>query len=292
MSEIKLTSIEGNSQMLDGGAMFGNAPRVMWEKWVPPDKEGRIPLACRSLLVEIDQTKILLEAGVGAFFEPKLAQRFGIQQPETHLLLQNLNELDLQEEDIDYVILSHLHFDHAGGLMPSYNNLTSNPGLHFPNAKYIVGKLAWERAQNPHSRDRASFIPDMIQRLKDSQRLIIVDTPTLPELFGEHVEFFLSHGHTPGQLLTRIKNNKQNIIFLGDLVPGAPWVNLPISMGYDRFPELIIDEKKKLYESMDQKNTLLFFTHDANYASAKLSKNEKGRWVATDLKTNLIKFEL
>ncbi|MEM7646978.1 MAG: MBL fold metallo-hydrolase, partial [Pseudomonadota bacterium] len=111
---MKLSSVEGNRQWLDGGSMFGNAPRAVWEKWTEVDSLGRIPLACRCLLIETDNQKILCEAGIGAFFEPKLAERFGVQNPDRHLLLENLESLGHSPESIDYVILSHLHFDHAG----------------------------------------------------------------------------------------------------------------------------------------------------------------------------------
>ncbi|MCJ8278088.1 MAG: MBL fold metallo-hydrolase, partial [Bdellovibrionales bacterium] len=108
---VKITSILGNGQWLDGGSMFGNAPRAVWEKWTSVDDLGRIPLACRCLLIETDQYKILCETGIGAFFEPKLAERFGVESPDQHQLLNNLKTLGIEQEDIDFVILSHLHFD-------------------------------------------------------------------------------------------------------------------------------------------------------------------------------------
>lgn len=152
--EIKATSVLGNGQWLDGGSMFGNVPRPMWEKWLTPDATGRIPLACRALLVEINGQRFLCETGIGAFFEPRLAERFGVQSPERHLLLDNLQDLGLREEDIDYIILSHLHFDHAGGLLPTHQEI-KNRGEHllFPRAQYLVGKEAWTRAEHPHFRD-------------------------------------------------------------------------------------------------------------------------------------------
>src|SRR4051812_44570609 len=111
---VKISSVEGNRQLLDGGAMFGNAPRLVWERWIKPDDRGRIPLACRAMLIELDNKKILCETGIGAFFEPKLAERFGVETPSKHMLLENLKKLNVNPEDIDEVILSHLHFDHAG----------------------------------------------------------------------------------------------------------------------------------------------------------------------------------
>src|SRR5262245_36958817 len=114
-----LSSVLGNSQRLDGGAMFGNAPRVLWERWAKPDDRHRIPLACRAMLVEEDGRRILVETGIGVFFEPSMRERFGVVEP-THVLLESLASLGLRDADIDVVVLSHLHFDHAGGLLSAY----------------------------------------------------------------------------------------------------------------------------------------------------------------------------
>lgn len=274
-----ISSIEGNRQLLDGGSMFGNAPRPVWEKWIAPDEIGRIPLACRCLLIEIDGKKILCETGIGAFFDPKMAQRFGVQTPERHLLLENLKSQGHTPESIDFVILSHLHFDHAGGLLPTYAEMSQgNKGLVFPNAKFIVGAEAWERALHPHSRDRASFIPELTDKLKNSGRLIVYPTDPLPKELQGRIEFVQSEGHTPGQMHTLFSGDKGKVFFCGDLVPGRAWVHLPITMGYDRFPEKVIDEKSKIYERALNEDWLLFFTHDPEASAAHLKKDERGKF--------------
>lgn len=279
-----ITSIEGNRQLLDGGAMFGNAPRPVWEKWIKPDNIGRIPLACRCLLIELDGKKILCEAGIGAFFDPKLADRYGVQSPDRHLLLENLKAAGHSPESIDYVILSHLHFDHAGGLMPTYNEIQSgNRELVFPNAKFIVGKEAWERALHPHSRDKASFIPELTSKLNSSGRLIVYPTDPLPEELKDHFEFIESNGHTPGQMHTLFKGEKEKVFFCGDLIPGRPWVHIPITMGYDRFPEMLIDEKAAVYQRAVPEKWLLFFTHDPEAAASHIQAGPLGRFEPKDV---------
>ena len=149
---MKLTAVLGNSQRLDGGAMFGNAPRALWSRWIAPDERHRIPLACRALLVQDAGRNILLETGIGAFFEPKLRDRFGVVESH-HVLLDSLRALGLEHTDIDAVILSHLHFDHAGGLLTAWQEGEA-PQLLFDNARFYVGKEAFERAENPHPRDQ------------------------------------------------------------------------------------------------------------------------------------------
>ena len=117
---MKLWSILGNSQKLDGGAMFGNAPKAMWERWSRVDADNRIDLACRALLASpLNGKTVLFETGIGAFFEPKLRERYGVQEPH-HVLLGSLLEAGFSHEDIDVVVLSHLHFDHAGGLLAAW----------------------------------------------------------------------------------------------------------------------------------------------------------------------------
>jgi glyoxylase-like metal-dependent hydrolase (beta-lactamase superfamily II) len=285
---MELWSIEGNTQRLDGGAMFGNCPRPVWERWAPPDPEGRIALACRALLVKeaAPRRNVLLEAGIGAFFEPKLRERFGVEQAG-HVLLDSLATAGLQPEDIDVVVLSHLHFDHAGGILRAWRE-SEPPALAFPRAHYVVSERAWARAKAPHVRDRASFIPELPRLLEDTGRLEIV-TNTTSKTLGEAYSFTLSEGHTPGLMLTRVEGWSEGpVTFLGDLVPGAPWVHLPITMGYDRFPELLIDEKKRVLERILEENGWAFFTHDPTVSIARIERDAKGKFGTKEARTHLV----
>src|SRR5687767_10211275 len=117
--ERRVYSVLGNSQKLDGGAMFGNAPKSLWQEWSPPDQQNRIDLACRALLIRELARSILFETGIGAFFEPKLRARYGVVEAR-HVLLDELSAIGLAPEQIAVVVLSHLHFDHAGGLLAPY----------------------------------------------------------------------------------------------------------------------------------------------------------------------------
>ena len=276
---VKLTSVEGNRQWLDGGSMFGNAPRTLWQNWTQVDEQGRIPLACRCLLVEFENKKILCETGIGAFFEPRLSKRFGVENPESHELLKNLKSLGHEPESIDYVILSHLHFDHAGGMLPSYQEISEGGNrLVFPKARFLVSETAWNRALNPHFRDRASFIPVLNRLLEESGRLILVKNSQVPRELSGPIEFFESHGHTPGQMHTLVRGKSSLVFFAGDLVPGSSWVHLPITMGYDRYPEKLIEEKQAIYERFSHENFKIFFTHDPEFAMGKLVLDKKGRY--------------
>jgi glyoxylase-like metal-dependent hydrolase (beta-lactamase superfamily II) len=274
-----LTSVLGNSQRLDGGAMFGNAPRPMWEKWIPPDDKNRIPLACRCLVVRDGDRIILFEAGIGAFFAPDLRSRYGVVEEE-HVLLASLAEQRIEPGDIDVVVLSHLHFDHAGGLLTKYQPDALST-LVFPNATYVVGAEAWQRAVAPHARDRASFIPNLTEMLAETGRLELAASDRAAALGGGY-KFHRSSGHTPGLLLTEITMPAGPIVFAADLIPGRPWVHLPITMGYDRYPELLIDEKAALLGDLEKRGGRLFFTHDPDVALSKVSKDAKGKFSAVE----------
>ncbi|MBC7174355.1 MAG: MBL fold metallo-hydrolase [Polyangiaceae bacterium] len=285
----RLTAILGNSQRLDGGAMFGNAPRELWSRWVTPDDRNRIPLACRAMLIEEDERRILVEAGIGAFFDPALRERYGVEESE-HVLLEGLRRLGLEPNDIDIVVLSHLHFDHAGGLLTPFV-----PGeaarLVFERAHFVVGRDAYLRAKAPHGRDRASFIPELPALLDATRRLEIVDGDRSAVL-GPDYRFHTSEGHTPGLLLIEVPSQSGPVVFGGDLVPGRPWMHLPITMGYDRFPEKVIDEKAELLEDLLARGGRLFFTHDAEAAMSRVAKDERGRFVPGETWTAPVRLDL
>ena len=279
-AERRMSALRGNSQRLDGGAMFGNAPKALWTRWITPDDKNRIPLACRCLLIEeAGGRRVLFETGIGAFFEPKLKDRFAVVETE-HVLLGELAALGLSPNDIDIVVLSHLHFDHAGGLLSAYAE-DETPTLLFDNARYVTSEAAWARANAPHPRDRASFLPDLNRQLEASGRLVLVDGASDPAL-GEGYRFHYSDGHTPGLLLTEIDMPDGPVLFCGDLIPGAPWVHLPITMGYDRYPEQLIDEKAALLPQLLARDARLFFTHDASHAYSHIGQDERGRFFARD----------
>lgn len=276
---LRLWSVLGNAQKLDGGAMFGNAPKAMWSQWAPADAHNRIDLACRCLVVRDGERVILCEAGIGAFFAPELRARYGVQE-DRHVLLEQLAAIGVAPADVDVVVLSHLHFDHAGGVLAAHA-----PGqplaLAFPDAHYVVGRQAFERAQRPHARDRASFVPELPGLLAATGRLELVDGEASAVL-GPAFRLRASDGHTPGMRLVEVQGSHGPLLFCADLIPGLPWVRRAITMGYDRFPELLIDEKTALLADLLARDGRLFFTHDPQVAACRLGRDDKGNVVGRE----------
>lgn len=285
------SSVRGNSQRLDGGALFGNAARALWSTWHAPDELGRIELSCRALLLQGACGNVLLETGIGAFFPPALRERYGVVEPE-HVLLSSLAELELRHEDITTVILSHLHFDHAGGLLERYR-ADEGPALLFPNATFVVSEAAFERACSPHLRDRASFIPELPGLLERSGRLQLIASEQrhLP-LLGSEFTFTQTHGHSPGMLHTLVKGEHRSIYFCADLIPGRAWVRPSVSMGYDRYAELLLDEKRALLNEAIDDRRHLFFTHDPELAMAQVTRDENGRHALVESFGTLVQLPL
>lgn len=269
----------GNAQQLDGGAMFGNAPKALWSRWAAPDAHNRIDLACRCLVVRDGVRTILFEAGIGAFFPPELRERFGVRD-ERHVLLDGLAAIGIAPRDVDVVVLSHLHFDHAGGVLTAWRE-GEPPRLVFPDARYVVGEAAWQRALAPHPRDRASFVPELPALLAATGRLERV-AGTGSAVLGDGYRLHRSDGHTPGMLLAEVAGAGGPVLFCADLIPGMPWVRRAITMGYDRFPELLIDEKVRLLDDLERRAGRLFFTHDPAVAACRLGRDARGHVVAVD----------
>lgn len=246
---------------LDGGAMFGVVPQNLWAKvYHKPDEQNRIPMKARALLIRMMahgvERKILVDTGNGSKFSEKLAAIYNIDHSQSSLL-RSLANFGLQPADITDVILTHLHFDHAGGATIVENN-EAVPA--FPNAQYYVQQehLAW--AIMPSDKDRASFMPHDFEPLRHAGCLNVLEGAG--ELFPG-LSVTPLYGHTRAMQMVQLKTETHKILFAADLFPTSAHVPVPYVMAYDNNPLVTIDEKKRLLPELYEDRWTVIFQHDA-----------------------------
>ncbi len=241
---------------LDGGAVFGIVPRVFWEKVYPPDAKNRIQLSIHCPLIVTGKYTILIDTGLGTKHNEKFCQIYGIGKKSN--LLESLHHFGYEPEDIDLVINTHLHFDHAGG-----NTTLNEMGKivpAFPKAKYFIQKGEMEAAMNSNERTRASYIPDDFLPISSPQYSSLV-TEEIVEL-DKGVSLIRTGGHTKHHQCVKIESEGQVAFFLGDLVPTVAHVHYPYISGYDLFPLETLENKKKILQQAFEEHWLLIFQHD------------------------------
>ena len=265
----ELHAIETGRFALDGGAMFGVGPRPLWEKTNPPDERNRIAMAARALLIVGDGRRILVDTGNGDKFDQKFGSIYKIESGK-EITAASLARLHLTPDDITDVILTHLHFDHAGGA-------TRREGERvvpaFPHATYYVQHQHWDAALHPTERDRASFQPDDFMPLHDAGVLRLVDgeQEILP---GIRVR--LVNGHTTALQCPLVSDGRTSLLYCADLVPLASHLHLPWIMAYDLRPLVTLEEKRKTIERAANEQWVLFFEHDPVVKAGTVQHAEKG----------------
>jgi glyoxylase-like metal-dependent hydrolase (beta-lactamase superfamily II) len=260
---------------LDGGAMFGTVPKVLWEKTNPTDDKNRIQMEARGLLLKSPGCNILIDTGNGGHFVAKYGEKLGTKFAELYNIDANGPSLDnslkahgLTPDDIHHVILTHLHFDHAGGATVEKDHKLVPT---FPKAKYYVQRANLETASQPNLREKASYYAANFQPLIDAGALTILDGPQENLLPG--ISTMLSNGHTQGQQMVKVTDGTTSLLYCGDVVPTSTHVRTAWLMGYDLHPLLLMEEKQKyLGQAADQK-WYLFFEHDPYCDSARIERN-------------------
>ena len=264
MSEIKnLYSIETGNFKLDGGAMFGVVPKVIWEKTNPADGLNMIDMAARSLLIETTHRLILIDTGLGDKQNEKFFSHY--YKWGEHSIESSIKRAGFSIGDITDVFFTHLHFDHCGGaIIRKGGRLIPR----FANARFWINKDHWEWATSPNSREKASFLPENILPLKDSGRLNLINGNEKPLGF----DILTVSGHTEKMMLPFLSFKNKTIVFVSDLIPTAGHIKTPYIMGYDTRPLLTLKEKSSFLEKAAKKNFLLFLQHDVKYEIIDIKK--------------------
>ena len=285
---MNLYSINTGYFKLDGGAMFGVVPKVIWNKLCPSDSQNHINMAMRSLLIEDGNPLILIDTGIGNKQDAKFFGHYDLYGDDS--LDRSLAKHGFHRDDITDVILTHLHFDHCGGAIQREGDLLVPA---FKKAVYWSNETHWNWAVKPNAREKASFLKENILPIQESGQLKFIANQNVGSIgqttsFAEGIDIHFAEGHTASMMLPGIKYKGKKIIFTADLIPMMAHIPLPYIMAYDMFPLTTLQEKQAFLEEAVKEDAILFFEHDAETECCSLEKTEKGirykeRLTLTDL---------
>ena len=255
---------------LDGGAMFGVVPKSIWQKLNSADENNMCTWAMRCLLVKDGNRLILIDTGIGNKQDQRFFNFFYLHGEDT--LESSIKKAGYSPDEITDVFLTHLHFDHCGGAM-KYNSDKSKIIPAFKNATYWSNEEHWQWATQPNPREKASFLKENINPIKESGQLKFIKPGN--SVF-ENIDILFVDGHTDKQMLPHIKYKDKTIVFVADLIPSVGHIPLPYVMGYDTRPLLTMQEKEIFMNKAASENYILFFEHDPVYECCTVQQTERG----------------
>ena len=265
----KVFALETGDFRLDGGAMMGSVPKVLWEKTNPSDSLNRIDLALRCLLLDDGENCILIETGMGSKISDDFKNMFAIKQKENPIQ-SALKRFNYKQEDISHVILTHLHFDHSGGILDINKEGELVPA--FPNATYFISEANWTSGMNPSPRDSASYLDYNYSLLESLGNLKLVQDNSM---ILDGISTISVNGHTVGQQLVKVEDADDVLIFCSDLIPLKSHIRLPWIMGYDLNAALTLKEKTNFLNQAADEGWWLWFYHDPNTVALQIEKSTK-----------------
>jgi glyoxylase-like metal-dependent hydrolase (beta-lactamase superfamily II) len=270
LGPFELSAIETGSFRLDGGAMFGVVPKVLWSKTNPADDDNRISMAMRALLVDGNGHRLIVDSGAGTKLDGKMLRNYVIESVGLERALE-LKGID--PGSVTDAVATHLHFDHAGGF--TYYDTDGDLKLVLPEAVHHIQRKQWEAALDPNDKDRASFFEENYLPIEKEGKLDLVDgdAEILPG-----VRVVETEGHTPGHQVVLLETGEGNLLYCGDLIPLASHINLPYIMSYDHFPLSTLEEKKRILGMAADEGWVLFFEHDPLITACRVRRTENGRF--------------
>jgi glyoxylase-like metal-dependent hydrolase (beta-lactamase superfamily II) len=272
LGPVKVHVLRESTFWLDGGAMFGVVPRAVWEKRDPPDDRNRVELAANVALIETAGKRVLVETGMGQRWAARDVERYRLQDGG---LLAALASIGVAAADVDVVVNTHLHFDHAGG-----NTRVADGRLvpTFPRARYVVQLGEWEDATHPHERNHASYREEDFVPLAEARQLETVQGEVE---VAPGVRVVPVGGHTAYHQMVMVEGGGRTLAIPSDLLPTSSHLPLPFIMSYDLFPVGTLEAKRRLLARAVEEDWALLFYHDARVPSGRV-RLEQGRPVLRD----------
>jgi glyoxylase-like metal-dependent hydrolase (beta-lactamase superfamily II) len=270
-----LHPIEAGNFKLDGGGMFGVVPKTIWQRTNPADANNLIDIAARCLLIEEGNKLTLIDTGMGHKQSDKF---FGYYSPwGPYNLKDSIEKAGFSMDEVTDVFLSHLHFDHVGGAV-QWNKDHSGYEMAFKNAHFWTNKNHWKWATEPNAREKASFLKENLQPIKEAGQLRFLkdNTQVVERASDFNFEVFYANGHTEKQMLPMIQYQGKTLVFMGDLLPTIGHIPLPYVMSYDTRPLLTLEEKAYFLDLAASQGYYLFLEHDAHHEVITVKQTEKG----------------
>ena len=276
VGSLRVHALQAGLQQLDGGAMFGVVPKNLWERKIPADERNRIPLGMRCLLIEHPDALVLVDTGVGDKETEKFRTIYGIENAPLGAagptqLESALADAGFAPSDVDVVVNTHLHFDHAGG--NTRRGEDGEPVLSFPNARYVVRRGEWDWAHHRNERTSASYFSHNYDPVQAAGRLELVDDDRelLPGVSLRHTP-----GHTPHHQAVLVESGSDRLFYPADLAPTAAHVPLPWIMGYDVEPLVTLETKRRFWGRAVAEGWTVMFEHDATNAFGRIVREGQG----------------
>jgi glyoxylase-like metal-dependent hydrolase (beta-lactamase superfamily II) len=276
LGAFEIYPLSDGSFRLDGGAMFGVVPKALWQRCCAADELNRIPLSLTCLLIRAHGKNILVDTGLGSKEDPRFKEMFAVDRAIS--LELSLKRLGLSRDDIDLVINTHLHFDHAGGNTMDNGSGTLVPA--FPKARYVVQRGEYDDAVQANERTRASYRRDNFLPITEADRwdLLDGDTELLPGITA-----MVTQGHTRYHQGIKIESEGRTAFYLGDLIPTVCHLPLPYIMGYDLSPLQTLETKRWVLDRAFEEKWLLLFEHDPIVQAGRVQRDTDGKYVLNEV---------
>lgn len=271
VGDIEIEVITDAVYRVDGGAAFGIVPRAKWSQLAPPDEEGRVPMAVNCFLIRTRRHLFLVDAGIGNKLNPTLKQTYAITSDGA--LTGRLSELGVRPEEISGVILTHLHFDHAGGLTRYEDD--GHLRVTFPGAAHYIQRTDWEEAIRPNERTRAGFHPEDLLPVKEQGLVRFLEGD---HYINPHIQVLVTGGHTTAHQVVRVASRGQIAYFPADIIPAVPFISPVYATAYDVYPLTTLEAKKTLLRRAARRRAAVFLSHQTINAAGRVEVDAAGRY--------------